>query len=94
MACGAPVVSVPVAGLEGVLIDGRNSLVVPRESLDYGIERVLDEPELARRLSVNGRASFEERFTIDAAADQMLRIYRAVAGSTWGRDPAPELVVT
>ena len=94
MACGAPVVSVPVAGLEGVLIDGRNSLLVPRESLDYGIERVLNEPELARRLSVNGRASFEERFTIDAAADQMLRIYRAVAGSTWGRDPAPELVVT
>ena len=94
MACGAPVVSVPVAGLEGVLLDGRNSLVVPREALDYGIERVLDEPELATRLSVSGRASFEERFTTDAAADQMLRIYRAVAGSTWGRDPAPELVVS
>lgn len=79
MACGRPVVAVPIAGLEGILVDGRNSLVVPRGELAEGLARVLDDPELAAKLGASGRQMFEERFTTAASVERIAEIYRHVA---------------
>ena len=81
MACATPIVSVPLAGLEDVLQDGVNALVVPREELASGIERVLADPALAASLGAGGRATFDERFTIARSAGRLAEIYRQVARS-------------
>lgn len=78
MASGAPVVSVPIAGLDGVLVDGQNAVVVPRDRLADGLERVLGDPSFAARISEGGVSTFEQRFTIDRASARMAEIYRRV----------------
>jgi glycosyltransferase involved in cell wall biosynthesis len=79
MASRTPIVSVPVAGLEGVLVPGENAVVVERRELARGLEQVLGDPDLADRLAEQGRRTFEKRFTIEAATDRMVEIYRQVA---------------
>lgn len=81
MACRAPIASVELPGLEDVLVDGHNALVAPRDALSDAIGRVLDDPDLAARLGANGRAMFEERFTISRSALRLAEIYRAVAAT-------------
>lgn len=85
MAAGVPIVSVPVAGLDGILLDGVNSLVVPRDQLADGLERVLRDPALARTLAEGGRRTYEQRFTIEAATAQMAEVYRTVAAAGGSR---------
>lgn len=78
MATATPVVSVPVAGLDGVLVDEQNALVVPRDQLASGLQRVLEDPALARRLAEGALQTFERRFTIERASSRMAEIYRTV----------------
>lgn len=77
MACATPIVSVPLDGLEGVVVHEENALVVPRPDLGDAIERVLSDPDLAARLGAGGRATYEQRFTVRRAADRMVEIYEA-----------------
>lgn len=79
MACGTPIAAVPLDGLEDVLVDGVNALVVPRVRLGEAIGRLLDDDDLATRIGAGGRRTFEDRFTIAMAADHLARIYRTVA---------------
>lgn len=80
MACGTPIVTVRLAGLESILVDDENAVVVPRGDLASGLSRLLDDPVLGKRLAAAGRKTFERRFTIDGATTRMLEIYREVAG--------------
>jgi glycosyltransferase involved in cell wall biosynthesis len=79
MACARPIVSVDIAGLDGVLVDEVNAIVVPRDRLAEGIGRVLDDAELARRIAAAGRRTFEDRFTTARSVDRMIEIYETVA---------------
>jgi len=80
MACRAPIVSVPLDGLEDVLRDGENSVVVgDRDRLAEGLEHVLADPALAAKISAGGRDTFEQRFTLDRSAQRLAEIYRATA---------------
>jgi glycosyltransferase involved in cell wall biosynthesis len=81
MAIGTPIVSTRVAGAGGILADGHNALLVPiadPQALARGIVRVLTDRDLAARLATQGRDDFRSRFTIDAAADRMVDLYRSV----------------
>ncbi|HEY3246539.1 MAG TPA: glycosyltransferase, partial [Phycisphaerae bacterium] len=54
MACGAPVVHADNGGLDGLIRDGRDCLVVPpndSRAMADAIERILEEPGLAERLA-------------------------------------------
>jgi glycosyltransferase involved in cell wall biosynthesis len=82
MACARPIVSVRLEGLEGVLEDRRNALVVQRESLAAGLRDLLDHPQLAQRLAVGARRTYEERFTLDRSADRLIDIYRQLAAGS------------
>lgn len=79
MACGTPIAAVPLDGLEDVLVDGTNALVVPRERLGDAIGRLLDDHDLAARIGAGGRRTFESRFTIEMSASRLAEIYRTVA---------------
>jgi colanic acid/amylovoran biosynthesis glycosyltransferase len=68
MACGVPVVTTAVNGLEEAVIDERTGLVVPErdpEALAAALERVLRQPELGERLAREARLHVEERFSLE-----------------------------
>jgi glycosyltransferase involved in cell wall biosynthesis len=80
MACGVPVVATTGGALPEVVgRDGETALLVPPgdpAALAGALERLLDDPDLARRLSVAGRRRALERFTWRACALATVEQYR------------------
>lgn len=56
MACGTPLVTTRAAGVATILEDGVSALVVGRDGFGPAMERLLEDPELVRRLGAEGRA--------------------------------------
>jgi glycosyltransferase involved in cell wall biosynthesis len=78
MARARPVVATPVGGTPELVTDGETGLLVPPrdpEALADALRRVLDDPELARRLAEAGRERVAERFNAAEQARRMLEIY-------------------
>lgn len=73
-ACGTPVVAVAEGGVRetirpmvnGLLVDDRDPV-----GLGHALLRVLDDPELARRLGEGGRAEVATRWSWDASVDRL-----------------------
>ena len=80
MACGVPLVATTGGALPEVVgDDGETGLLVPPgdpEALAVAIGPVLDDPELAGRLSEAGRRRVLERFTWQACAAATAESYR------------------
>ena len=79
LALGVPVVSTDVGGVREVVSDGDSGLLVPpgdARGLADAIERILDDPALARRLTDFGAADARERFGNDRAIDVQVVGYR------------------
>ena len=92
MALECPVVCTAVEGVRGILTDKQNALLVRPGSpgdLAKGLLRVLTDDELAADLRHHGRLDFEERFTIEASAANMIRFYES-ALATRVRVASPE----
>lgn len=85
MGCGTPIVCVELDGIEGVLEHNVNALVVPRSQLSSALAQVLDDREGARNRATVARATFNERFTIQRSAEQLLATY---AWAVSGRRPS------
>lgn len=83
MAAGVPIVATRVAGLDGVLVDGDNARVVDRGpgSLAAAMAAVVDDSGLAERLAGGARRTYEERFTLERAAEDLANLYRDLAGA-------------
>jgi colanic acid/amylovoran biosynthesis glycosyltransferase len=78
MAAGLPVISTPLAGVPEMVEDGGNGELVPERdpaALAAAIERLLDDPERARRLGDRGRQIAREKFSIEASAQQLREIF-------------------
>ena len=81
LAQGTPVVASRVGGIPEVIEDGRTGLLVPPgspEPLAEALGRLWDDPELGRRLGGDGRATVVPRYSWDAVAVALERIYREV----------------
>ena len=66
MAHGKPVVASAVGGLRDLVVDGETGLLVPPgdvPALRAALERLMEDPELRRRLGANGRKRAEERLS-------------------------------
>ena len=77
MAHARPVVATPVGGTPELVVDGETGLLVPPrdpEALAAALRRLLEDPDLARRLGEAGRARVAERFTADAQAHRILEL--------------------
>jgi glycosyltransferase involved in cell wall biosynthesis len=91
MATGLPVVATRVGGLPEIVVDGVNGLLVPAgdaPALGAAIERLLADPELARRMGAAGRRRAVERYSWDVVAEEALGHYRrlieaTLSGSRW-----------
>lgn len=69
MAAGCPVVATRIGGFPFTVSDGATGLLAePNDPADLAakMERLLDSPDLRRRLGAGGRARFEEHYTWDA----------------------------
>lgn len=74
MASGTPVISTTEGGPGEFLRNEENSLTFPRERPDVltaCIERLMADPELARRLAVEARAEVETTFSIERYVDDL-----------------------
>jgi type III pantothenate kinase len=78
MACEAPVVASGVGGILEVVQDGITGFLVEParpDQLAEKIRRLLDDPELARRMGRAGRARVEQQFSWDSVAERTERTY-------------------
>jgi glycosyltransferase involved in cell wall biosynthesis len=84
MACGLPVVTTNVGGIPFLLEHGKTALLVPPGSvaeMAAAVTRLVDEPDLAFRLSVNGR-KLAESFDWTIGLPQWLRLLSSVIPGT------------
>jgi len=84
MAHARPVVATPVGGTPELVVDGETGLLVPPrdpEALAAALRRLLEDPDLARRLGEAGRARVAERFTAAAQTRRILELYDELTGS-------------
>jgi colanic acid/amylovoran biosynthesis glycosyltransferase len=78
MAYGVPVVTTGVNGLPDVVIDGETGLVVPEHdppALADALERVLRDPELARRLGEQGRHHVADSFSLERSVSLLRSLF-------------------
>lgn len=91
-ACGLPLITTDMPGCREVVTDGDDGLLIPprdAEALASAIARLLDSPELAKRLGDAARAKalalFDERIVIQ----RTLEVYRALLARPRGLHVAP-----
>jgi len=77
-AAGVPVVATPVGGIPENVLDGETGLLVPPNdpgALAEAINRLLDEPELARTLAERARPRVAERYARERMVERTLALY-------------------
>jgi len=80
-AAGRAVVTSDVPGCRDAIEAGESGLLVPArnaEALAMGIQRLVDDPELRKKMALEGRRLAEREFAIDKIAKAHLDIYRAL----------------
>ncbi len=83
MLTGLPIVTTPVGAITEAVRDGESAIVVaPKDgdALAIALRRLIDEPELAKRLGDSARLKAAASFSREAMLDRMGRIFDAVAG--------------
>lgn len=81
MACETPVVATRVGGIKEVVVDRETGFLVPPGDparLGRAIAKVLEEPDLARRMGKKGRRRVLQHFTWDRIARKTLKLYRSL----------------
>ncbi len=89
LAAGVPVVVADQGGAALMVDDERTGLRAPATAagMSGAVRRLLEDPELATRLSEAGRTEVLTRFTTEAMTRQLEDIYeRLLAGETVGRE--------
>lgn len=87
MCVGLPVVSTDYAGVEELLVDGREGFIVPRGDAAAMAERVLQllqNPPLARRMGQEGRKTVAARFSMEAMGAGLYSVYEKCLGDGRG----------
>jgi glycosyltransferase involved in cell wall biosynthesis len=85
MRAGLPVVASSVAGIDESVRDGETGYLVPRGGVDLlrdRIRRLLSDPALRVRLGTNGRAYYEQHFTLAHTVRNTLAVYRDIVAAT------------
>lgn len=83
MSCGAPVVATNVSGVPEVVTHEENGLLIPpRDSpaIAGAVLRILNDPDLARRLGRAARSLMVDRFDWRVVAEGVVQSYRRVLG--------------
>ena len=79
-ASGLPVVATRHAGIQDVVIDGQTGLLVDEGDIDgmaESMRRLLEDPELARRLGMAARERVVSEYSLDRSIDNLWSIIQA-----------------
>ncbi len=79
MACGVPVVSTYVGGINELVEPGVTGLLVPASdatALAQALAKLLQSTELRQKLARNGRARVEENYHLDCQIHQLSGLFR------------------
>jgi colanic acid/amylovoran biosynthesis glycosyltransferase len=80
MAAGVPVISTPIAGVPEMVENEVNGLLVSEhdpQAVCEAIERLISNPELARRFGDRGREMARERFSIESSVRALRELFEA-----------------
>ena len=83
-AFGKPLIAAAAQGPKGLVQNGENGLLVPIDdapALATAIHRVIDQPELARRLAEMARREYEADYTEAAVVSRYLAFYERIANA-------------
>jgi len=86
MAHGLPVASTDVDGIPEVVEHGVSGLLVPPRdpaALADAIVRLLGDPAMRERMGESGQRIVRERFGLERMADELVAVYRDVAGGRY-----------
>jgi len=81
MACGKPIITTRVGGLERIIDQHECGMVVDPENVDglvKAITKLLSEPELAEKLGKRGRRAAVEHYTWRKIGDRIIEIINSV----------------
>jgi glycosyltransferase involved in cell wall biosynthesis len=79
MASGLPIVATRVGANPEVIVDGETGFIVPPgdpEELADGLAKLIDAPELRRKMGRNGRKRVETSFAIEKTTPMIVDIYQ------------------
>ncbi len=82
MAAGLPVVASNIPGNDELVIDGETGFLVPvgdTKLLAARINRLLDEPDLSRRLGEAGQTRVRDQFGVEKMVQSHVQLYRDLA---------------
>lgn len=103
MACGLPAISTRLVGIPDLVVHERTGLLVEPKNptqLANAIQRLRDDPTLARRLADDGQRHLAEVFEIEKALQPLIRLYQqklscdhdlSALGTTPGGRPATKV---
>lgn len=78
MAAGLPVVATCVGGIPEIIQDGENGLLVPpqdSEALTNAVIRILQDPDLAKKLGTAGQTRMRTQFGFDRLLQSLEQLY-------------------
>jgi colanic acid/amylovoran biosynthesis glycosyltransferase len=81
MAAGLPVISTPLAGVPEMVAHEVNGELVPERdpaAICAAMERLISDPERARRLGDRGREIAREKFSIETSAQALGRLFENI----------------
>jgi glycosyltransferase involved in cell wall biosynthesis len=87
-ACGVPIVASRAGGMPEAVEDGVTGFLIAPGDVDAladRLNRLLGEPELARRMGQAGRRRVEQRFAVPRMVEGNYRVYEAVLRERAGR---------
>jgi len=92
MAMAKPCVSTAISGIPELIEDGHSGLLVPEKdeiALADALCRLLDDPQLAKRLGRAGREKVRRAFNLDHVTDQLLHLFASALAGKADRDIQP-----
>jgi glycosyltransferase involved in cell wall biosynthesis len=87
MAAGIPVVATNIPGTRDLVVPGETGYLVAvgqRAEFARWASKLLDDPELAKRLGAAGRARVAKNFSVEAMVDRFAALYRELLQSKCG----------
>ncbi|MTK65005.1 MAG: glycosyltransferase family 4 protein [Methanobacterium sp.] len=81
MACGLPVIGSNIGGITDIIQDGENGLLVNQKDvfgLSKSIIKLIENPNLREKISLNGYKSVKANFTWEVIAKQYDHLYKNV----------------
>jgi glycosyltransferase involved in cell wall biosynthesis len=89
MACGTPCVASHTGGIVDIVEDGVNGYLAQpgdAQGLAAGMMRLLQDEEARRTMGLAGRRKVEERFSVTAVAQRVIKVYQSILLKNSSRD--------